>query len=110
MKKHFGVLLTNRSKAFDCLIHELLIAKLHAYGLSLSSRELVHDYLLNRKQRTNVNSKYSSWADILEGVPRGSILGPLFFNTFLCDFFIIIDTTYFASYVDDNTPYVVKMQ
>ena len=70
--------------------------------------ELFHDYLLDRKQRTKVNSKYSSWADILEGVPQGSILGPLFFNIFLCDIFIIIDTTYFASYADHNTPYVVK--
>ena len=36
------------------------------------------------------------------------MLGSLFFNIFLCDFFIIIGITYFASYADDNTPYVVK--
>ena len=95
-------------KGFACLNHELLIAKLHAYGLSLSSLELVHDYLLNRKQRSKVNSKYSSWADILEGVPHGSILGSLLFNIFLCDLFIIIGKTYFAKYVVDNTPYVIK--
>ena len=87
-----------------------MIEKLHAHGLSLSSRELVHDYLLKHKQRTKFNSKYSSWADILEGGPQGSILGPLFFNIFICDFLIIIDTTNFASYADDNTPYIVKMQ
>ena len=107
IKEHFGALLTDLSKAFDCLIHEILIAKLHAYDLSLSSLELVYDYLLNRKQRTKVNSKYSSQVDISEGVPQGSILGPIFFNIFLCDPFIIIDTTYFASYADDNSPYVV---
>ena len=76
----FGALLADPSKTFDCLIHELLIAKLHAYGLSLSSRELVHDYLLNHKQRTKVDSNYSSWANILEGIPQGSILGSLFFK------------------------------
>ena len=107
IKKHFGPLLTDLSKAFDCLIHELLIAKLHAYGLSLSSLELVYDYLLNRKQRTKVNSNYSLWIDILEGVPQGFIMEPRFFNIFLCDPFIIIDATYFASYADDNSPYVV---
>ena len=107
-KKAFGALLTDLSVPFDCLNHELLVAKLHSHGLSLSSVKLIHDYLLNRKQRTKVNSIYSSWADILEGVPQGSVLGPLHFIIFLCDLFTIIDTTYFASYADDNTPYVIK--
>ena len=53
-KEIFGALLIDLSKAFDCLNYELLIAKLHAYGLSLSSLKLVHDYLLNRKYRTKV--------------------------------------------------------
>lgn len=70
--------------------------------------ELVHDYLLDHKHRTKVISKYSSWADNLEGVPQVSISGPVFFNIFLCDIFIVMNTTYFVSYANDNTPYVVK--
>ena len=72
----FGALLTDLSKAFDCLDHELLIAKLNAYGFSLPALKLVHDYLSNRKQRTKVNRTCSSWLEIVFGVPQGSMLGP----------------------------------
>ena len=56
----FGALLTDLSKAFDCLDHELLVAKRNAYGFNLTALKLVHDYLSNRKQRTKVNRTYSS--------------------------------------------------
>ena len=85
--KSFGVLLTDLSKAFDCLDHELLIAKLNAYGFHLSALKLIHDYLSNGKQRTKINSTYSKWHEILFGVPQGSILGPLLFNIYLIDLF-----------------------
>ena len=56
----FGALLTDLSKAFDCLDHELLIPKLNAYGFSLPALRLVHDYLSTKKQRTKVNKTYNS--------------------------------------------------
>ena len=102
--KSFGALLTDLSKAFDCLSHKLLLAKLHAYGFSIAALRLIHSYLTNRKQRTKVNLSYSPWEEILFGVPQGSILGPLF-NIFLCDLFFIMNETDFASYADDNKPY-----
>ena len=64
--------------------------------------------MITDKQRTKLNSEYSSWADLLEGFPREYILGPLLFHIFLCDLLIIIDTIYIASYADDNTPYVIR--
>ena len=66
--KMFGALLTDLSKVFDCIDHELLIAKLNAYGFSLTALKLVHSYLSNRKQRTKINSSYSSWLEIIFGV------------------------------------------
>ena len=101
----YGALLTDLSKAFDCLPHDLIIAKLQAYGFSLEALKLMNSYLTERKQRVKINDQFSSWLDIEFGVPQGSILGPLLFNIFLCDMFLFCDDVDFASYADDNTPY-----
>ena len=61
-------------------MHDLLIAKLHAYGLDIYSLNILQEYLSNRKQRTKVQSVYNSWEATLSGVPQGSIVGTLLFN------------------------------
>ena len=68
----FGALLTDLSKAFDCLNHDLLIAKLNAYGFSLPALRLIHDYLSSRKQGTRINNSYSTWMEIVFVVPQRS--------------------------------------
>ena len=105
--KVIGAILTDLSKAFDCISHDLLIAKLHAYGLSLPALKMIQDYLQNRKQRTKIGSSYSAWENITVGVPQGSILGPLLFNIFLCDLFLEHENSWFTNYADDTTPYAV---
>ena len=64
--------------------------------------------LKNRMQRTKINLEYSSWEEIMFGVPQKSILGPLLFNIFLCDLFLIMENIDIASYADDNTPYTTR--
>ena len=63
--KVFRVLLTDLSKAFDCLDHELITAKLNAYGFSTPTLRLISDYLSNRKQRTKIENTYSTWLGII---------------------------------------------
>ena len=86
----FGALLTVLSKAFALVLHDLLIEKLHAYGVDMKSLRFLYSYLNDRKQRVKFNNKYSSFEEILFGVPQGSILGPLFFNLFISNLFLIL--------------------
>ena len=101
----FGALLIDLSKAFDCLAHELLIAKLHAYRVDIPSLKLLHSYLTKRKRKVKLNGMYNSCSKILFRVRQESILGPLLFNIFLCNLFQFFPDVDIANYADDNTPH-----
>ena len=90
------------SKAFDCMPHALLIAKLHAYGMSVNSCHLMISYLKDRLQRVKIMGDYSDWSVINRGVPQGSVLGPILFNIFVNDLFYIDIQSNISNHADDN--------
>ena len=100
-----GAILTDLLKAFDCILHDLLIAKLAAYGFDYQSLRIMESFLSNRQQRTKINNAFSRYSEIIYGVPQGSILDPLLFNVYICDIFFDIIECDIASYADDNTQY-----
>ena len=80
-----GAVLMDLTKAVDTINHDLLIAKLNAYGFLKNSLRLIKSYLSNRWQRTKINTSFSSWTELLAGVPQGSVLGPLLSNIYIND-------------------------
>ena len=100
----FGALLTDVSKASDCIDHKRLIAKLYEYGFSSSALNIISSYLKHSIQRTKINDCFSARSNIEYGVPQGSILGPLLFNINMIDLFYECEDD-IANYADDRTPY-----
>ena len=96
-----GAVLTDLSKAFDCLNHELLIAKLNAYGFSRSALLFIHSYLTDRKQRVKVNGSFGTWTETV----HGSVLEPLLLNIYLNDLHMFLEETEICNYADDTTIY-----
>ena len=85
------------------MLHDLLIAKLTAYGLSEEALMYILSHLENRKQCVRINDTYGEFENIITGVPQGSILSSLLFNLSINDLFFFISIASVHSFADDNT-------
>ena len=108
--KGYGAgILMDLSKAFDTINHELLIAKLHAYCFNRQSLLIILSYLSDHWQHVKIDSSFSSWTKLTQGVPQGSVLGPPLFNIYLNDLFFALKDIEVCNFADDTTPFVCDL-
>ena len=91
------------SKAFNCIPHDFLIAKLYTYDFSEKSAVFLYSYLKRRKQNVKIHDILSTFQSLISGVPQGSILGLILFNIFLNDVPTTLENSEMYNFADDNT-------
>ena len=91
--------------SFYSISHDLLIAKLNAYGFDPNALNVTHSYLSEGSQETKAGSCFSDLLDIFYSVPQASMLVPIPFNINLCNLFLSECSSEFSNFADDTTPY-----
>lgn len=98
------VMITDVSKSFDSLNHELLLlAKLKAYGFEFNWVTFMRSYLTNKLQHCKIINSFRQWWKVLTGIQQGSILAILPFDIFTNDIFLNLQVCNLTNYVDDST-------
>ena len=94
------------SKVYDCLLHDLVIAKLEAFGLDTNSLRFF--FLITRaaeNKELKLGSTYGNWSEVFRGIPQGLILRLLLFNIFINDIFFFIEKSKICNFANCNTLY-----
>ena len=98
----FDTVFLDFAKAFDKVPVERLLKKLHVHGIRGKLLAWVRSWLTDRKQRVVLNGSFSSWIEVLSGVPQGSVLGPLLFLIFINDLDRAVVVDIIKKFADDT--------
>ena len=94
------------TKAFDTVNHEILLYQLWKYGIRGHANDFFRSYLTNRRQYTCTNKKKSITRTVNCGVPQGSVLGPLFFISYMNDIVKSVNANNIRLYADDTSVFM----
>lgn len=97
------------AKAFDKVPHQRLLLKLEAAGITGNLLGWIQDWLSNRMQRVVLNGKCSEWAEVISGVPQGSVLGPALFILYINDIDGVTTVATVISKFADDTKLICKV-
>ena len=101
-KKIVGVVPIDLPKAFECIPHDLLIAKMSDCGFSMDALAFRYSFLKRKKENIKINNIESLLKILVSGAPQDSILGRILFNLFINDLFLFIKKANLATFADDN--------
>ena len=101
--------LLDLSKAFDSISHNLLLAKLKSFNFDTSAINMIESFLKNRSLKVVLQNVSSDWIQLHQGVPQGTILGPLLFNLYVNSMInTIIKPCELVQYADDTFLFVAN--
>merc|ERR1712055_1149839 len=100
--KDTDVIYLDFAKAFDKVDHQILLKKLHGYGVRGKLLTWLNCYLSNRQQTVVIDGKHSEPAKVISGVPQGTVLGAILFIIYLNDLQSCIKHSVISSFADDT--------